>query len=418
MGDGVLLTYPGSNQNVLSDLLALQRADLLALFCTTIAWDRGRGLIRRLPSSLRQELERRVFEGVDSRRIRTFPGRELVHQAARRLGLTALTRHETGWASVDSVSRAFDRRVARLVRRGSTHASAVYGYEYASLDTFEAAGEMGMRRFYELTIGYWRAGLRILTEERELNPEWAPTLEILRDSSEKQARKDAELSMADHVIVPSEFVRKTLVEHPGFSAIVDVIPYGAPPPRPAALAARARAAKLRLLYVGHLSQRKGISYLFAAMRALQGVATLTLVGPKPAPECPALDRELYHYEWLGTVPHKRVLDIMRQHDLFVFPSLFEGMALVVLEALAQGLPVITTYNSGAGMAISEGQDGFLVSIRDTEAIAARVLELARDRDRLASMSAAALRKAERMSWAARERRLIDTLRGRMGAGNL
>jgi len=417
MDHSVLLAYPGKNQNVLADLLALQRADMLALFCTTIALSPASRVMGMLPASLRADLERRVFDGVDMRRIRTFPTRELVRQAARHLGLTSLTRHETGWASMDAVAQALDAQVASLIRRGAVNASAVYGYEHSAAESFRAAGEKGIRRIYELTIGYWRVGLKILSEERELKPEWAATLDVLRDSDAKNARKDAELSGADHVIVPSDFVRATLREHPGFGASIDVIPYGAPAPRRQASAREPRKDALRLLYVGHLSQRKGVSYLFEAMQRLEGLATLTLVGPKPDRECPALERELQHHKWLGVVPHSRVLEVMGAHDIFVFPSLFEGMALVIPEAMSEGLPVIATPNSGADMMVSSGVDGFIVPIRDVEAIVSRVTELARDRERLAEMSRAALAKAAQMSWANRERLLIGTLRTRMVASD-
>jgi glycosyltransferase involved in cell wall biosynthesis len=267
-----------------------------------------------------------------------------------------------------------------------------------------------MRCCYELPIGYWRAGLEILSLERDRRPEWAATIDVERDSDEKRMRKDAELEAADHVIVPSDFVRDTLAAHPTLTAPVDVIPYGAPPPRLEILVARRRATKLRLLFVGQLSQRKGISYLFEAMRRLHDEATLTLVGQKPDGECAALTDELKRHNWLGTVPHSRVLEIMAQHDVFIFPSLFEGFALVLLEAMAQGLPVITTRNSGGNMAVHDGADGFIIPIRDPEAIVRCVSLLADDRERLESMSRAALAKAAQMSWASREEAFIGVIR--------
>ena len=410
----VILVFPSGSQFARSNLRALERAGMLSLFCTTIAWRIGTGLAGRLPQSLRDLLKARNFNEIASQRIRSFPLREIVNRTIGKANLPILTRHETGWASSDAVSRALDASVSRLIRKGTVGASAVYGYEYAALQTLEAAAQAGMRRFYELPIGYWRAGLEILTEESERNPDWAPTLEILRDSKEKWERKDAELLTAEHVVVPSDFVRDTLRAHPGMTATIDVIPYGAPSPRPTVLQSRSRPPKLRVLYVGHLSQRKGISYLFEAMRRLTRVATLTLVGPKMQGQCPALAAELRQHTWLGVVPHGRVLDIMAQHDLFVFPSLFEGFAQVILEAMAQGLPVITTHNSGGSMAIDEGVDGFLVPIRDPDAIVDRVMTLAGDRERLEAMSRAALLKAERMSWIAREKAFIRVLCERLG----
>src|SRR5262249_43050854 len=176
----------------------------------------------------------------------------------------------------------------------------------------------------------------------------------------------------------------------------------------------ARRAKVRLRYVGHLSQRKGVSYLFEAMRQLRSVATLTLVGPRVGGDCPVLESELKRHDWLGTVPHGRVLDLMAEHDLFVFPSLFEGFALVILEAMAQGLPVIATPNSGGTMVIEDGINGFIVPIRDAAAIAERVSRLAEDRARLSEMSRAALQRAEQMSWAVRANTFIAAMRGRLG----
>jgi starch synthase len=411
----VLLSFPFANANVRADLLSLQRAGMLSLFCTTIAWRQHRTLSHLLPSAIRSELERRIFAGVDAGRIRTFPQRELIRQVARRLGLTALTCHETGWASADGVMRAFDEQVARQIRGKHVAASAVYAYEYAALRTFEAASAVGMRRFYELPTGYWRAAIRIFKEERERNPAWAATMEGLRDSDKKHERKDAELRAADHIVVPSDFVRSTLKEFPGLAANVDVIPYGAPPPHAAASANRRRHEKLRILYVGNLTQRKGISYLFEAMRSLEGAATLTMVGVKAGGYCSALEAEIKRHQWLGPVPHARVLEIMRRHDVFVFPSLFEGFALVILEAMAQGLPIITTRNSGGTMAVDDGTSGFIIPIRDSNAIVERVLELRGDPDRLASMGMAALWKAEQMSWAARGRLMLDMIRSRLGA---
>src|SRR5262249_55504695 len=167
--------------------------------------------------------------------------------------------------------------------------------------------------------------------------------------------------------------------------------------------------------VGHLRQRKGLSYLFDAMRALDRVASLTLIGPKPV-DCAVLSEALGRHRWLGAVPYGRVLEEMRRHDVLVLPSLIEGFALVILEAMAQGLPVITTPNSGAATVIENGVDGFIVPIRDSEAIVDRVTRLA-NRAELTEMSAAALRIAGTMSWANQERRLVELLGLRMKMGS-
>jgi glycosyltransferase involved in cell wall biosynthesis len=105
---------------------------------------------------------------------------------------------------------------------------------------------------------------------------------------------------------------------------------------------------------------------------------------------------------------------MAEHDIFIFPSLFEGFGLVILEAMSQGLPVITTPNTGGPMIIKDGKDGFIVPIRDSQAIVDRVVKLAHDRERLSAMSLAAVRRAIALSWSKYEDTLSNTIKFRMG----
>jgi glycosyltransferase involved in cell wall biosynthesis len=93
-----------------------------------------------------------------------------------------------------------------------------------------------------------------------------------------------------------------------------------------------------------------------------------------------------------------LLQEIGHHDVMVFPSLFEGCALVLLEALSQGVPVITTSHTGASDFLSDGEDGFIVPIRDAMAVAEKLELLAGDRELLAAMSQAATRKAAQRSW--------------------
>lgn len=233
---------------------------------------------------------------------------------------------------------------------------------------------------------------------------------MLRQPPEKLDRKDQELRLADRIFVPSNFTKSTLAEVPDLTAEVQIVPYGAPS-RLRIRERHNRTAPLKVLYVGRLVQGKGLSYLFQAMDRVDRPMTLTLVGPKLAGRCDALDVELDRFTWVPPVTHGEVLDLMAQHDVLVFPTLFEGFALVILEAMSQGLPVITTAHSGAGPEIIvEGQEGFIVPIRDPDAIAARLSLLAADRDRLAAMSAAAERRAADCTWDAYGAAMIAAVR--------
>jgi glycosyltransferase involved in cell wall biosynthesis len=160
--------------------------------------------------------------------------------------------------------------------------------------------------------------------------------------------------------------------------------------------------------VGALSQRKGLSYLLKAAGQFGSEIDLTFLGRKVA-ECEPLDAALRVHRWIPSLPHGALLEEISRHDVMVFPSLFEGFGLVILEAMSQGLPVISTPNTAAPDFISDGEDGFIVPIRDANAIAEKLEILLRDRDRLRAMSQAAIRTAAAQSWEKYRRNIVSTV---------
>jgi starch synthase len=134
-----------------------------------------------------------------------------------------------------------------------------------------------------------------------------------------------------------------------------------------------------------------------------------VVGTQVAP-CAALTNALRQTKWYPSLPNQTVLELMRQSDVLVFPTLFEGRALVVLEALSQGIPVITTINSGTADVIVNGESGFLVPARSTEEIYQALERLYVDRELLSHMKEGALRIAGRSGWAQYRQRLVEAIR--------
>ena len=330
---------------------------------------------------------------------------EIVRLFAPKLGFRGLVKHETGPFSVDAVYRALDHTVARRLTRGNFR--AVYAYEDGAQYSFQAARRMGAKTLYDLPIGYWRAARSLLLDEAERQPEWAGTLIGNQDSVAKTERKEAELALADVVFVASAYTRDTLSAASGFKGPIVVVPYGSPSVLAAAMPAAPApsAKKLRALFVGSLGQRKGLSYLFAACRQVQSGVSLTVIGQKPLEPCPALERELSAVRWLPSCSHQQILAEMAAHDVFVFPSLFEGFGLVLLEALAMGLPIITTAHTAGPDLIQDGVEGFIVPIRDAAAIAERLELLHREPARLAAMSQSARERARQFSWGKYEKTL-------------
>ena len=415
----ILFSHPLSTPFTREAALALAEAGSLMEVETCLHWIPGNAWERFLPGSVARELGRRSYPEAVRSKLRTRPWREVGRLLAGRLpGLRGLTRHETGPCSVDAVFHDLDRVTARRVAalaKGTRGLRGVYAYEDGALATFRAARTRGLRCVYDLPIGYWRAGQRIFAEEAEREPEWAPTLTGRSDSAPKLARKDAEIAAADTVVVASSFTRQTLAEAPELKATVEVVPYGAPEVAESSARRERRPGEpLRVLFAGTLGQRKGLSYLLEAVTSLGRHVELTLLGTPTARNCAPLDAAMRTYRWIESLPHAGVLAEMARQDVLVFPSLFEGFGLVLLEAMSRGVTVITTAHTAGPDLLEDGVDGFLVPTRSAAAIAEKLELLVREPERVAAMGEAARRKAAACSWAAYRRRLAAVVGGWVG----
>jgi len=190
---------------------------------------------------------------------------------------------------------------------------------------------------------------------------------------------------------------------------IRVVSYGAPPVRPRPLAAGETGGPLKVLFVGALSQRKGIGYLLDAADSLASEIQLTLVGGQIAAN-PRVDAACARWRWFESLTHLEVLNLMQESDVLVLPSLAEGLALVVPEALSCGLPVIVTPNTGALEFVRDGREGFVVPICRSDAIADRLHLLSVNREMLISMSRNAQQTAAEKSWETYRVNLAQTVR--------
>ena len=394
----ILFSYPIANENVRQTAGALSEAGLLAEFWTCVHWKKGGFLDGIVTASMRDQLRRRSFPDELTPLIKTVPGREFGRHIAGRLGLNWLTKHETGLFSMDAIFRSLDRHVARRLSsvRGL---KAVYTYEDGALESFRVAKSLGIKCIYDYPIVYWRKVRALEQEEAQLTPEWATTLRALNDSDEKLARKDAELGLADVVLAASTFAKQSLAQCLNLKTTVKVIPYGASASASSAVSVDRAAPnrKLRVLFVGALSQAKGLGYLLQAAAKLDRHIKLTLIGRRVSDLMPR-EETLRHHHWIPSLPHDALLQEMSRHDVLVLPSLHEGFGLVITEAMANGLVVIATSHTAAPDLIADGTDGFVIPVRSASAIEEKIEILCADRKRLLSMKEAAKRKAEAQSW--------------------
>ena len=397
----ILLYHPTGNANVRAAVEGLHKANMLFGFRTSIANFSGSLLDKLSSFSPLTELSRRRFDVAFKDKTRTWPWRELGRLVSSKAGLSNLVKHEKGFFSVDSVYHSLDRYVASSIMRlhAQKKIDAVYGYEDGSEESFRVARLLGMRCVYDLPIGYWRAARLLLETERERWPEWVTTLTGFEDSETKLARKDNELRLADLIIVASQFTADTLREFGDTLAPILIIPYGFPAVgEQRQYTDTSNGRPLKLLFVGGLSQRKGIAYLFAAAAALGSRIELTVVGHKATDNCPALDSALRLHRWIPSLPHAEVLKIMRAHDILVFPSLFEGFGLVITEAMSQGTPVITTNRTAGPDLIEHGRNGWIVEAGSTVALQKAIEHLLLHPASVAEAGRAAMETARSRPW--------------------
>jgi glycosyltransferase involved in cell wall biosynthesis len=289
----------------------------------------------------------------------------------------------------------------------------MYGYEDGCLETFRAAKTRGLKCFYDLPIAYWETVRELLEEEGRRLPEWEPTLVGTRDSPGKLERKTEELALADMVICPSLFVLQSLPPAVRRDKHCLVAEFGSPPGNFEAARRPSQGSrdseKLRVLFAGSLTQRKGLADVFAAMKLLKRHdVELIVMGSLIAPM--EFYRSQYRdFTYMDTRPHREVLKLMQSCDVLVLPSLAEGRALVQQEALANGLPLIITKNTGGEDLIVPGETGFLVPIRSPDKIAEKISWLADHRDTLPDMRLAAMKKADEYPWQRYTDRILSAL---------
>lgn len=364
-------------------------------------WTRLAGLIPRAvqPHGLRRLLGR-VSSDLPRDRVKSYPAFGLRYYARRS--------RAADWERLSAVhlwaGSEFGRRVTR---DGFGDAGAVYTFNTAALEILRSARQRGMYTVVEQTIAPRAVEEQLLAEEQERFPGWDPPRQRGGAADATGEREAEEWALADMITCGSEFVRDGIASCGGPVERCVVVPYGVDG-RFAVRRTRRHNGPLRVLSMGEAGLRKGVTYALETAKFLRGAAELRWVGPVTI-NAEARARFEGHMELAGAVPRSQILPHYEWADVFFLPSVCEGSATVTYEALTCGLPVITTPN--AGSIVRDGVNGFVVPVRDTAAMAARLWQLYEDRDLLERLSAAASGSSFETSLTAYQARLLRVLGG-------
>lgn len=406
----MILSHPTGNANVRAAANGFAAKGILLQFRTTIAAFYNDFLYKLGDIRLFSDLKRRTYDSGLKPFTRLFPWFELGRMLSTRFKIIALTTKETGIFSIDSVYTHLDLSVAKDMKRGRfPNASSVYAYEDGAYHSFSQAKEAGITCIYDLPIGYWRAAKKSMSQEIEKWPAWESTMGVMSDSDAKLFRKDEEIRMADRIYVASHFTKQSLQLYPGVLPEVVVIPYGFPPVLESRDYFGSNHHPLKLLFVGGLSQRKGLANLFVSVDHFKTNVQLTIVGLRNEPHCEVLDTELLKHTWIPSLPHAQILELMASHDVLVFPSLFEGFGLVITEAMSQGTPVITTERTAGPEFIRHGENGWLVEAGSTVALTTCIETILSDRTVVSSAGKLAMETASMRPWSVYSDEISDSV---------
>lgn len=317
-----------------------------------------RGHLRRLVTSYPRFVADRYNVPVD--RVKSI----VVHEVATRAWGRTPARLRLALNAQPAFSESFDRVAARYIPNDT---QIFVGWSGVSERGLARSRGLGAVTVLERGSTHIEVQRDILREEYA---RWGSRGELPHPRIvEKELR---EYQTADYIVVPSEFVRLSFLRKGVDPSKMLRIPFGvdvvdfAPPPE------RQRDV-FRLIYAGSMSLRKGLPYLLQAFSELRlPRAELWLVG-RCLPEIePFLRRYEGSFRHIPAVPQRELPGLYAQCSAFILCSLEEGFALVLPQAMASGLPVVCTENTGAKDVVQDGREGFILPIRDVSALKERI----------------------------------------------
>ena len=296
----------------------------------------------------------------------------------------------------DFSSSYFRKKASKLIDFKKN--DIILGWSGFSLDTFKKAKNYNCIKILERGSTHILYQNDILKEEYDLLG-----LKPKLPSSKNIYVEKEEYELADHIMVPSEFAKDSFVKKGFDPSKISKVPYGVNLSLfNSELNKQKKNSKFRIIYTGMISVRKGIIYLLEAFSELNlNNAELVIIGKI---ESGLKKKILKYFDNKNIVyhPSKNQSELAKYYsnsDLFITCSLEEGLAMVQMQAMASGLAIICTENSGGKELIKENYNGYIIEVRNVDALKEKILYLYNNRDQLYEMGKNSQNKArESFSW--------------------
>lgn len=358
----------------------LYSAGMLEHFFTDICavkdWPR---ILNILPKAWRlagvKRLLGRVPQGVPLEKITAFTqfGWDYQRRRSRAVTQTEMTATHI-WAGKQFLDL--------IISSGLGNAEGVYTFNGAGLELLVEARKLGLKTIMDQTMAPFEVENQLLVTEHEKFPDWEMPKGEDQCLPNFIARERAEWEQSDIILCGSDFVKNSIAACGGPVERCRVVPFGIDS-RFSDIKRIPHTGPLRVLIIGGIGLRKGSPYVLSVAKSLHGKAIFRMVGSGSVN--PSKLRELEeNVELLGAVPRSEIRKHLGWADVFFLPSLCEGSAMVIYEALSAGLPVICTPNSGS--VVRNGIEGFIVPVCNFDAMIQSLGSLTNNRQLLWEMS--------------------------------
>lgn len=376
---------------------ALEEHGLLDRLFTDLFWPSEAALpndlLRRMPSLYRQAMQRSAA-GIPFSSVRLNALRGLLSLAVEHVRSVPPGLRRRAHRSADA---ALGHAAGRWARRANDGLVSYSYYGYDAMREYGRAAMLFQVHPHPVTVR------RILQQELDAFPECAESLQQeweLALPDEDFEHLVAETRMASRFLAASSFTRTSLVENGASFNTVSVIPYGVDLERfRPAERSRPHSPRLQLLFVGRINQRKGVKYLLEALKMFKPEDVQLTICGRVVDSLSLFRDSGLSIDIRPSVSSEDLIRAYQTADLFIFPSVAEGFAQVLLESLACGLPILSTTHTAAPDLITEGREGFIVEPRRPDLLAERITWCLEHRDALEAMRQPARETAERFTWA-------------------
>lgn len=349
--------------------LALQQANLLyQYFCTFLGLDGQEKWSQLLPQSWRKRLQSKHVEGLDRQRVSQLPLPYLTTQVLRYSGVLSEDKTNLHFGI------AYDREVKQLLGEFQV-------FHWVQALGMESAKKAKKNR--TLCVCDVRAE-HIDSQEETLREEYdLLSLPYISSRVSLRERLLMEIELADYIIIGSDYAAQTFVTRGYPFERVFILPYGVNLNQFRTQSnIRINANDnlnhpFRILFAGQVIPRKGVHYLIQAFEDIKlPCSELILIGSVEPNYGTYITKNFLakkNIKFMGPLPQGELFRYYQNCDVFVMPTLSEGSAVVIYEAMAAGLPIITTPNAGA--VVRNGKEGYIVPIRDIDALKEKLVYL-------------------------------------------